>query len=369
MSGQFWCTSIRKAAEDGPAEGPRSDAERLADASAPAIARAVAAALEAQAERAAEADIEPDVAAQDVPRLQANLASFDAARIAQVDAALENAIIVAGQFEARKPQLVRGQYSFNRLAPELLEWIDAYSLDMIREVNDRTREAIRAALRRGTAEGRGPADVARQVRQAVGLTEQQSRAVETYRSELERIHERRSAAGWGLGNTPNRRNGNQTWEADSKGRSTDGIHQRRLRDFRYDGQVARAIETRTPLTAEQIDRMVTAYKRKALKARSETIARTEAIRTANAGQYEAWRQAIASGAVDAALVRKMWLLAPDERVCPRCRPIPGLNPKRGVRLDQPFKTSNGRIMLPPEHPNCRCAISILLWEPSQLNGE
>lgn len=363
MSRAFWCAPIRKADDDGGGrDGPRSDAERLADASAPAIARAAWLALEDQASRAVDSPIDVD----DQDDTENTLARFDAARVANLRGALETAVWSAVQDEGRKPQLVRGNVGFNRLVPELVDWIDGYSLELVREVNDRTREAIRAALKRGQIEGRGPADVARQVRQAVGLTEQQSRAAENYRRQLERIHERHSAAGWGLGNTPNRRNGRQTWEADAKGRSTDGIHERRLRDFRYDGQVARALETRQPLTAEQIDRMVAAYKRKALKSRSETIARTEAIRTANAGQYEAWRQAIANGAVDGDLVRKIWLLAPDERVCPRCRPIPGLNPKRGVRLDQEFKTPNGRIMLPPEHPNCRCSISVRAWEPSQL---
>ena len=53
---------------------------------------------------------------------------------------------------------------------------------------------------------------------------------------------------------------------------------RQARDKRFDQSVRRAIENKTPLRAEQIDRMVARYADRLVKQRAATIARTEALR-------------------------------------------------------------------------------------------
>jgi hypothetical protein len=204
----------------------------------------------------------------------------------------------------------------------------------------------------------------------IGLTDRQAQAVKNFRKELETFHLRRSAGGYNLGGKISRAPGGaQVYALDEDGQLKDGILERRLRDFRFDGQLQRAMQQGKPLTPAQIDKMVEAYARKYLKYRSETIARTEALRTTNFGVQDAWRQAIASGTVPEENIRRQWVLSRDERLCSLCAPVPRMNPKLGVAFGQPFATPKGAQMLPPLHPNCRCTIWVQPFEPAQLQDQ
>lgn len=260
-------------------------------------------------------------------------------------------------------------FAFDTLNPRLITWLQTYSLKLIREINEGTREGVRQFLLDGMKAGKNPKDVARQVRGVVGLTARQSQAVANYRRQLEEFHLKRSAGSWGLGNKPNKVNGTQVSILDGEGANTDGIDTRRLRDFRYDGQLRRAMETGKPLKPEQIDKMVAAYQRKYLAYRSRTIARTEAIRATNMGVQDAWQQALDKGVVKEALVRKKWVVARDERTCTVCGPVPKMNPPKGIPHAASFKTPNGPVAIPPLHPNCRCTVIYRQYEPSQLSNE
>jgi hypothetical protein len=259
-------------------------------------------------------------------------------------------------------------FAFDKLNPQLIQWIKSYSHNLIREIDKQTREAVRAALLDGMQKGQNPVATARDVRQAVGLTTKQAKAVANFRAELETFHMRSSAKDWNLGGKIDRANGRQVFRPDADGSPKDGIDTRRLRDFRFDPALKKAMETGKALTPAQIDKMVAAYERKYLRHRSETIARTEALRATNQGVQEAWRQAILTGKATESLVRRQWVVARDERLCAVCSPIPSMNPKRGVRMDEPFKTPKGPMMLPPVHPLCRCVCFIRMYEPSQLAG-
>lgn len=243
-------------------------------------------------------------------------------------------------------------FAFDKLNPQLVQWVKSYAHNLIREIDKQTRESVRAALLDGMHKGQNPVATARDVRQAIGLTTKQAKAVANFRAQLETFHLRTSAKGWNLGGKIDRVNGRQVFRPDADGTPLDGIDERRLRDFRFDGTLRRAMETGKPLTPAQIDKMVEAYRRKFLRFRAETIARTEALRATNQGVQEAWRQAILDGKADAGLVRRQWVVAKDERLCPTCSPVPGMNPERGVLMDEPFKTPDGPVMLPPVHPNC-----------------
>jgi len=158
----------------------------------------------------------------------------------------------------------------------------------------------------------------------------------------------------------------QVFRPEDDGTPMDDVDERRLRDFRYDKTLLRAMEQAKPLTPKQIDTMVDAYRRKYLKYRAQTIARTEALRTTNVGVQDAWRQAVEQGKVSEDLIRRKWVVADDERLCKFCAPIPKMNPKLGVDLQQPFETPKGPTMLPPLHPNCRCTVFIRAYEPIQI---
>jgi len=287
--------------------------------------------------------------------------------VAGVSTALQNATFAGGALAASQiaERMSGVTFAFDQLNPRLITWLQTYSLDLIRQIDQTTKEGIRGALVNGMNLGQNPRDTARQVRAVIGLTDKQAKAVQNFRRELETFHNRRSAGGYGIGSTIDRVNGSQVLRPDADGLPKDGITERRLRDFRYDGQLNRAMSTGKPLTPAQIDKMVDAYSRKYLKYRSQTIARTEAIRTTNFGVQDAWRQAIEKGKVPEHLVRRTWIVAHDERLCEICSPIPRLN-KGGVKFGQPFQTPDGPQFLPPMHPNCRCTVYIRRFEPSQL---
>lgn len=260
-------------------------------------------------------------------------------------------------------------FVFDQLNPRLIDWLQTYNLGLIRQINETTKEGIREFLVAGMQSGQNPKAVAVQVKNIIGLTNRQARAVYNFRKELETFHLRNTAGLWNLGGKISRVNGTQVLALGSDGLPKDGIMSRRLRDFRFDRQLKAAMSGGKPLTQEQIDKMVAAYYRKYLAYRSRTIARTEAIRTNNMGIADAWRQAADKGIANTQLTRKLWIVARDERLCEVCGPIPRMNPERGVKVDAAFKTPDGPISLPPAHPNCRCTVFYRQWEPEQLVGE
>jgi hypothetical protein len=201
-------------------------------------------------------------------------------------------------------------------------------LRLIREFSAGQREATRAALTDGIRRGLNPIEQARNFRGSIGLTANQQRAVERYRQLLD------------AGNI----------EALS----------RELRDKRFDGTVRRASRTNTPLTGEQINRMVDRYKEKMLAFRAKTIARTEALRAVHAGNHEAYLQAIDSGAIDANQLQRKWITAGDERVRGSHGSLSGT-----IRsIDDTFPSFGGPLRFPgdPAGPaaetiQCRCSLS------------
>lgn len=258
---------------------------------------------------------------------------------------------------------------FDTLNPRLTQWLQTYNLALIRQINEGTREGVRQYLVAGMQAGRNPKAVAREIKEIVGLTDRQARAVYNFRRELEEFHLRRTGGGYGIGRRIDRVNGTQVLRPGADGKPKDGINERRLRDFRFDRQLGRAVSSGKPLSQQQIDKMVAGYARKYRAYRSRTIARTEAIRATNVGVQEAWHQAIQSGVVPEGLTRKKWIVATDERTCEVCGPIPSMNPAIGVKHGRPFQTPQGPVDLPPVHPNCRCTIFYRVYEPSQVSGD
>jgi len=259
-----------------------------------------------------------------------------------IGTAISAALVEAGQAAALVidaiPALRGVDITFGLTNPETINHLRIYEMNTIRELSAQALGSVRLAITTGVQEGRNPIDVARDVRQHIGLTERQSGAVLNYRRMLE-------------------------------GRDRTAL-QRQLRDKRFDGTVSRAIAADAPLKPEQIKRMVERYRDRSLKMRSETIARTEAIRAVNSGNVLAWRQAIADGKVDASAVVKQWVYTHDSRTRNAHRTIPGLNPK-GVGLDQAFQSELGPIQYPGDPNadaanviNCRCSL-VIRYRPSR----
>lgn len=348
------------------------DVEALASKLEPKIAKAILDAFLQQQDRVSIDDVVAALKAGDVGKVMdlLDVFHFDAASgVAQ--SSLQNAVFVAGTEMAGKIAMISGvTFRFNQLNPRLITWLQTYSFDLIRQINAKTRDGIREILVSGMKAGSSPIDTAREVKAVIGLTARQAKAIENFRRELETFHLRgETGGGYSLGSKISRRNGRQVFAIDETGSPIDGILERRLRDFRFDRQLAAAAKNSKPLTPEQIDKMVDAYARKYLKYRAETIARTESLRATNMGVQDAWRQAIDAGAAPESYVRRKWIVARDERTCPVCSAVPKMNGKYGVKFAMPFATPNGPVMLPPLHPDCRCTVVIRVIEPSQAATE
>lgn len=89
--------------------------------------------------------------------------------------------------------------------------------------------------------------------------------------------------------------------------------------------------------------------------RAYNIARTELSFAYNQGSYQGVKQAQAQGYMRNPV--KVWSTADDERVCPVCGALDGM--QIGIDEDFPFRTKltdPGIRRTPPAHPSCRCAV-------------
>lgn len=361
----FTCEAVSKAAKP-------SDIEALAEKLEPALAKAVRDLIKDHVASVNLDDLEAALKEGRTYRVLDIIGDVDPVKAQAVRDALQNAVWAGGALATQSPVLNEARFAFQRLNPHLITWLERYSLNLITDIGEGTRAAVRSALVEGMTKGVNPIQQARQIKQAVGLTEAQAKSVANYRRELETFHLKRSAKSWGLGNERSKLSGVEVMPIDPKtGRPKDGIEARRLRDQRYDGQLKRAMEKRQPIPPEKIDKMVDRYQERMIQNRARTIARSESLRATNVGVHEAWRQAIEERKVDGSLVRKRWVLAKDERTCRICNGIYKAQPKRGIPLEALFANPNGIAPLkgPIAHPNCRCTTFVQLFEPSQLAEE
>jgi hypothetical protein len=190
--------------------------------------------------------------------------------------------------------------------PAILLAVEAYGAERVTAIAETTREAIRAATSTAFQTHQNVGQLARTIRELVGLTPRQAESVVRYHAGL-----------------------------------------------LAEGMPASRVET---LVARQTQRLI--------RRRAEAIARTETISAASAGQHLLWQQAQAQGLVDAQ-IRRWWILTPG--ACPKyCVPIPDLNPD-GVGVNEPFQTPIGPVLYPTVHTNCRCAVAHSDIRPEAYN--
>lgn len=158
----------------------------------------------------------------------------------------------------------------------------ANALRLITGFTDQQRELTRAILVDGITEGINPREMARRLRDHIGLTERQYRAIQAYRRSLEELNANALA--------------------------------RELRDRRFDRTVQAALRSGRALSPQQIDQMVGAYRDRMIRYRAQVISRTEALRAVHEGVEEMYEQAIEAGELDPGSLQRQWKTAKDERV-------------------------------------------------------
>ena len=188
--------------------------------------------------------------------------------------------------------------AFHVVVPETLAVIDAYVGREILGISDLTMHNVRQVIRTGFSEGRSLMQMMRDLETSIGLTPRQTQRLAQLRDRL----------------------------------TADG------------------------LPGSQIRQRVQEASRRALRQRVENIARSESMMASNMGAHQLLVQNVEQGLLDVDRVRRHWLVAADRRLCPRCAPVPSMNPD-GVRLRQSFTTPAGDVLHPPLHPMCRCTVN------------
>jgi SPP1 gp7 family putative phage head morphogenesis protein len=191
----------------------------------------------------------------------------------------------------------RARVAFGEADPALGWVARTLTADLVQQVGDETRTAIRETLARVlTDPTRGrltPADL----KPLIGLTSRDARAVDRLRAET----------------------------------------------------LARALEAGLPPAPAQAkaDQVAAQAARRYLRARAQLIARTETIRAQELTRHLTWDRLVREGHLPATLVLE-WSTAEDAKVCPICAPLDGDRVPLGAKFEP------GGYPHPPAHPACRC---------------
>lgn len=183
--------------------------------------------------------------------------------------------------------------------PEARRWAETWAAATLRDLAEETRRAIRDQIVWALREGIAPVTLAHRLVE-LGLVQLGGRQAIA----LQKLHAKLTAAGWSLE------------------RADDHVRKRTL-----------ALARR----------------------RAKLLARDEIGRALAFGQRAAWQAAVQQGLLQSADVEREWLITPDERLCPRCRPQAGLRAKLIGEYQLKGPDSGRAIPGPPLHRLCRCS--------------
>jgi len=198
-----------------------------------------------------------------------------------------------------------GGMSFTLTDPRTTGWAAAHAGQLIRDVQQETVQAVRAALADSFVSGVHPKDLSKTIRAVVGLTERQEHAVMRYAESL----------------------------------------------F-ADGEPV-------PTVMSQAQK----YASKLQKQRALLIARTESSMATAAGQQAAWQHAADQGWMSAERSLRRWDASRLPNMCAICRDQ--LNGQVVIGLNTPFDYVDRRgrrqyVLTNPAHPACQCRVNLLV---------
>lgn len=237
--------------------------------------------------------------------------------IAKLRARVDQTLLDAARSEAMRglPSPLQPQ-AFGVLNPLVIEAAEKLDTRVMQGIRDEVRETVRQAATEGLAEGQHPRQVARRIRDAVGLAPNQERQVANFRRALE---EGDAAKAFGY----------------------------TLRSKRFDAMIERG-----DMTAEQVDRAVSAYRKNRIAQNAETHARTIALDAQKLGQQLSWEDAIRRGVVNAEDLVDTWVAVGGPHGDGRNRPEHLAMHGEEVPFGSPF--SNGQVIPGQSEWGCRC---------------
>lgn len=228
--------------------------------------------------------------------------------------AIGHILLATGEHQVSVLRLPRDAFEVDN--PYALRWMEDHGSELITEVVDSTRDAVRALVHDGVRDGKTMRDIAKDIRSQVGLRSDQIAAAQAYRSNLEA----------------------------------------------------------SDLPADVVDARASRYEAQLLKQRSELISRTETGNGVTEGSRIAWKTARDRGYIGSKAKRR-WNsgAAVDnkgrKRTCKFCLDFNGQTAEldgeytsRGVYLRRPA-TSKGPTA--DAHPGCRCSESIVHVQDDQ----
>lgn len=204
------------------------------------------------------------------------------------------------------PLVRKATFTFDRERPEAAAWASLEAGRLITGITQEQVDLVRSLVSSAALGERTPLQVARAIRDSIGLTPDQAQWVEN------------------------------RWAKEYQSRIRDGLS---LRE------------------AERgADRAADLYYQRTLRYRSETIARTEILSAAHEGRREAWAQGIDGGWINPAAM-KQWDTVNDP--CPECAEMAGIQ----VPITSEFAVGD-----PPLHPNCRCDVLLVDEIPEDIQA-
>lgn len=209
---------------------------------------------------------------------------------------------------------------FNVLSPDVITAVRKLDSRVINTQKDDIRETVRAFIENSLRDGRAPASVARELRSVIGLAPNQEQAVRNFRRALE-------------GTNPN-------------ASPTDY----KLRDRRFDAALRKG-----ELTADQIETMTAAYRRKMIAFNANTNAKTATLDSYKLGQEISWKNARDNGVIPPGYaLMKTWVQI--DRPSKRESHIP----LHGETVPFDSTYSNGETIPGEDDFNCACLSRVSL---------
>lgn len=223
--------------------------------------------------------------------------------------------------------------SLNLTNPATLEYLNDYLPTLVEQLDQSQMEAVTQAIQNGFSQGNPIPEIAKDIRNSVGLTSTQQSYVDNFRTQLETGDLNGQTAPW-----DRRLSGPAQQQAQSEFDSED-------------------------TDTDAIDGLVDTYQTSLINRRAQNIAITEVHNASIIGQRDIWNQAEDIGLIDDSTTLRHWIFTHDDRVRDSHANIDELNPD-GVGLDEPFDTDIGPVTDPGQSGdpsfdiNCRCVVAL-----------
>lgn len=240
------------------------------------------------------------------------------------------------------------QGTFDVLNPRVIDAVRALNRNVSNRLAVEVRETVVATAEAGLREGVGPRVIAKRIQGAIGLSPQQTKAVENFRTQLRTGDREALSRVLGRGQI---RQPDGTSIVRQSHAGGQGLGKRDL------ATLDRILGTE-PLSADRVERMTDQYRKRLLALNTEANARSIALDANRLAQRLSWEDAVSRGTVDRNRLRRTWLATGGPAGDGRNREEHLAMHGETVAWDERY--SNGEQVPGESTYNCRCGERITL---------